>query len=145
MNAYKDESDNDSEPHNPRRGRPGIVVFSGGTAFNSAAAEMASRIIQVDVPSDEIHLGGGAGEGNCISRENSLVDLMTLGSVDGGVLAEDGAEEKSLTWSATATKLTGLNDVKSNVGIAGGTKVWHVLPVTDDGGSTAEIVRVLGG
>eukprot|EP00804_Cyclotella_cryptica_P005278 CCRYP_015786-RA/>CCRYP_015786-RA protein AED:0.18 eAED:0.18 QI:222/1/1/1/1/1/2/100/766 len=147
MDAYKDESDNDSEPHNPRRGRPGIVVFSGGTAFNSAAAEMASRIIQVGVPSvDEIPFAGDVvGEGSCISRENSLVDLMTLGSVDGGMTFEDCVEEKALTLGATQTKWTGLNDVKSSVGITGGTKVWHVLPVTDDGGSTAEIVRVLGG
>jgi 2-phospho-L-lactate transferase/gluconeogenesis factor (CofD/UPF0052 family) len=37
------------------------------------------------------------------------------------------------------------NKAKRGKSISGGAKVWHVLPVTDDGGSTAEIVRVLGG
>ena len=64
----------DVSEDNGRVPRPGIVVFSGGTAFNAAASEMASR-----------------------------------------------------------------------EGTSGGIKVWHVLPVTDDGGSTAEIVRALGG
>ena len=143
MGSSNEDSDNDSH-HNPRRGRPGIVVFSGGTAFNSAAAEMASRILTVSSevviePSDcahddtgrvqavssDIHRNKNPGS---ISRENSLVDLVTLGSL---TFDEQDKTKKSSN--------------KPNVGIAGGTKVWHVLPVTDDGGSTAEIVRILGG
>lgn len=54
----------------PRAGEPALVVFSGGSGFNSAAEEMGKRLT---------------------------------------------------------------------------TRVTHVLPVSDDGGSTAEIVRVLGG
>ena len=132
---FEDESDTDSQ-HNPRRGRPGIVVFSGGTAFNSASAEMASRIIEVGIAESNAGSAiegddavGGANNGGLdgISRENSLVDLVTLGTLTFD--EEDKAKEAH----------------KPAVGIAGGTKVWHVLPVTDDGGSTAEIVRVLGG
>jgi 2-phospho-L-lactate transferase/gluconeogenesis factor (CofD/UPF0052 family) len=132
----ENESDNDSH-HNPRHGRPGIVVFSGGTAFNSAAAEMASRIIQVGIEdaASDMNDGGvnnghdGTGSIDAISRENSLVDLMTF-----SLMKEEPSAIKS-----------GSTHNKPNIGIAGGTKVWHVLPVTDDGGSTAEIVRVLGG
>ncbi|KAL7543790.1 hypothetical protein ACHAXR_013241 [Thalassiosira sp. AJA248-18] len=106
-----------SEDNNPRRGRPGIVVFSGGTAFNNISAEMASRNFG--------RSGGVSGE-EAISRSNSissLMDLMAMGSME----------------AANPNSNQGTDN------IAGGTKVWHVLPVTDDGGSTAEIVRVLGG
>eukprot|EP00956_Cyclotella_meneghiniana_P016280 scaffold25630_cov78-Cyclotella_meneghiniana.AAC.6 len=122
LSATGADSDNESS-RDPPRGRPGIVVFSGGTAFNSAAADMASRITnELDVVET-----GTAGAGNevddneGISRDNSMADLVTSASLS--------------TY-----------EQKIPVGIiAGGTKVWHVLPVTDDGGSTAEIVRVLGG
>ena len=135
MGSSNEDSDSDSN-HNPRRGRPGIVVFSGGTAFNSAAAEMASRILTV---SSDVVDGTGRSETTSsdnhqnvnlesISRENSMVDLLTLGSLS---FDEEDETKKSSN--------------KPNMGIVGGTKVWHVLPVTDDGGSTAEIVRVLGG
>mmetsp|Transcript_33837 Transcript_33837/g.59394 ORF Transcript_33837/g.59394 Transcript_33837/m.59394 type:complete len:781 (+) Transcript_33837:74-2416(+) len=121
MFQEKTEDDNGSEDNNPRRGRPGIVVFSGGTAFNSASAEMAARISV-----GKNNVGGKLNDGETISRSNSvssLMDLMAMGSME--------------------TAMTNSNQGANN--IAGGTKVWHVLPVTDDGGSTAEIVRVLGG
>ena len=56
---------------------------------------------------------------------NSLVDMLT---------SELNVGESSANPSSATGPTTGK-----------GTKVWHVLPVTDDGGSTAEIVRVLGG
>ena len=119
--AKNDDSDNDSS-RDPHRGRPGIVVFSGGTAFNSAAADMASRITNgLDVAETGITDARDKVDDNeVISRDNSLADLVTFASLS--------------TY-----------EQKIPMGIAGGTKVWHVLPVTDDGGSTAEIVRVLGG
>ncbi|KAL3774715.1 hypothetical protein ACHAWO_011415 [Cyclotella atomus] len=142
MNSYQslqfDPEESDSDSHNnPRRGRPGIVVFSGGTAFNAASAEMASRIIEVGIAdaTDNNDAAAGCADGRNIdlniSRENSLVDVMTLGSF--------GTEGRNLSPERA------LKSSQPNVGIAVGTKVWHVLPVTDDGGSTAEIVRVLGG
>ncbi|EJK63979.1 hypothetical protein THAOC_15336, partial [Thalassiosira oceanica] len=108
-----------SQGDEPRRGRPGIVVFSGGTAFNAASAEMASRNVGYNVQSSERE-----GSYDNLSRSdsaNSLVDMLT---------SELNAGESSANPSSTSGR---------------GTKVWHVLPVTDDGGSTAEIVRVLGG
>ena len=110
LSATGADSDNESS-RDPPRGRPGIVVFSGGTAFNSAGADMASRITnELDVVET-----GTAGAGNevddneGISRDNSMADLVTSASLS--------------TY-----------EQKIPVGIiAGGTKVWHVLPVTDDG------------
>lgn len=136
-----DNEDDNSEANNPRRGRPGIVVFSGGTAFNSAAAEMASRIISVGVGSGFEGDTNGEGEISRMNSLNSLVDLMTLGRMDG--MGTDKAGGVQTTTSAITDSNLGTHN--QGVAIAGGTKVWHVLPVTDDGGSTAEIVRVLGG
>ena len=54
-------------------------------------------------------------DGEAISRSNSvssMLDLMAMGSMETG--------------------MTNSNQGANN--IAGGTKVWHVLPVTDDGG-----------
>ena len=115
-NGEKDNYfDNVSEDNNPKIGRPGIVVFSGGTAFNAASAEMASRNVGGDI--------AGLVDRENISRSNSISSLIDLL----GGMGESEANNANLN------------------NIAGGTKVWHVLPVTDDGGSTAEIVRVLGG
>jgi len=115
------EGDDGSEDNNPRRGRPGIVVFSGGTAFNAASAEMASRSVGWNGGVDK------QDDSEAISRSNSvssLMDLMTMGSTESAMIN---------------------SNQNQHTNTAGGTKVWHVLPVTDDGGSTAEIVRVLGG
>lgn len=128
------EDDDASEDNSPRRGRPGIVVFSGGTAFNAASAEMASRSTS---GSGNNNLFGGRGgdddnddvEG--ISRSNSMsnfVDMLAMGSME--------------TVTSTRSDIHQSNNIAPG---GGGLKVWHVLPVTDDGGSTAEIVRVLGG
>ena len=106
-----------------RRGRPGIVVFSGGTAFNAAAAEMASRNVV-----SATTFGESSGHGlddsvqSNISQSNSVDEMM---------------------MPSMMTPLP--NNNNNNMEAGGGIKVWHVLPVTDDGGSTAEIVRVLGG
>ncbi|KAL7548534.1 hypothetical protein ACHAWF_011820 [Thalassiosira exigua] len=116
-------------PRSRRRGRPGVVVFSGGTAFNAAAAEMASRDVSRGTAASGAEGGGGRpldGGSEAASRSNSLGSLADL------MLAATGSGEGDGEGAATATA-------------GGGTKVWHVLPVTDDGGSTAEIVRVLGG
>ena len=124
------EGDDASEDNSPRRGRPGIVVFSGGTAFNAASADMASRSVVMD---HNVGLGNNwndnEDEVEGISRSNSVsnfVDLLAMGSM------ETVASSRSIIH-------------QSNIAPGGGLKVWHVLPVTDDGGSTAEIVRVLGG
>jgi hypothetical protein len=114
-NIIHDAADDDdaSEDNNPKLGRPGIVVFSGGTAFNAASVEMASRNVD-----DNENIGG-------VSRSNSLGSIVDL---------LDTIESKSIDTARTRIDRRG-----------SGIKVWHVLPVTDDGGSTAEIVRVLGG
>jgi 2-phospho-L-lactate transferase/gluconeogenesis factor (CofD/UPF0052 family) len=106
-----------------RRGRPGIVVFSGGTAFNAAAAEMASRNV-VSATTFGESSGSGLDDSviSNISQSNSVDEMMM----------------KSMMTSLP-------NNSNNNIEAGGGIKVWHVLPVTDDGGSTAEIVRVLGG
>jgi hypothetical protein len=117
-NAAEDvwnETDDASEDNNPRRGKPGIVVFSGGTAFNAASAEMASRSVGMDL---------GPRENEGVSRSNSLSSMMDM-----------------IATRRTAAMAT----TKTNIDRGQGLKVWHVLPVTDDGGSTAEIVRLLGG
>jgi len=106
-----------------RRGRPGIVVFSGGTAFNAAAAEMASRNV-VSATTFAESSGHGLDDSviSNISQSNSVDEMM---------------------MTSMMTSLP--NNNNNNIEAGGGIKVWHVLPVTDDGGSTAEIVRVLGG
>ena len=104
---------NEEEDINPpkRRGRPGIVVFSGGTAFNAASAEMASRTISSN--SSNVLDSSEAG----ISRSNSMSSLMDLmGS--GSLTAEDNDNNQNINQQRNG----------------GGTKVWHILPVTDDGG-----------
>ena len=88
--------------------------------YQPHTAEMASRNVGYNLGLKESH-------DNMISRsdsEHSLVDMLTSELNVGDV------GESSANPSSTAGR---------------GTKVWHVLPVTDDGGSTAEIVRVLGG
>ena len=110
----KDDS-NDHEDINPPkiRGRPGIVVFSGGTAFNAASAEMASRVISNN-SSNNLDSSEAAG----ISRSNSMSSLMDL-MASGSLIAEDNNDNQNI------------NQQQRN---GGGTKVWHILPVTDDGG-----------
>ena len=104
----------EAEDNNPpkRRGRPGIVVFSGGTAFNAASAEMASRVIRNSSNNNALD-SSEAG----ISRSNSMSSLMDL--MASGSLTEDNNGNQSI------------NQQQRN---GGGTKVWHILPVTDDGG-----------
>jgi len=93
-----------------RRGRPGIVVFSGGTAFNAASAEMASRVISNNNSNNLDSSEAGISRSNSMS---SLFDLMASNSI-----AEDNDNKN-------------INQQQRN---GGGTKVWHILPVTDDGG-----------
>ena len=104
-----------------RGGRPGIVVFSGGTAFNAASAEMASRVISgsnnVESSSYNDKKKFGDDTEKSISRSNSmssLTDMMALSSI-----IESSSEMNT--------------NSNSNINV-GGIKVWHVLPVTDDGG-----------
>ena len=104
-----------------RGGRPGIVVFSGGTAFNAASAEMASRVISgsnnVESSSYNDKKKFGDDTEKSISRSNSmssLMDMMALSSI-----IESSSEMNT--------------NSNSNINV-GGIKVWHVLPVTDDGG-----------
>ena len=103
---------NDQEDNNPpkRRGRPGIVVFSGGTAFNAASAEMASRVISSN--NNNALDSSEAG----ISRSNSMSSIMDL--MASGSMIEDNNGNQSINQQRNG----------------GGTKVWHILPVTDDGG-----------
>ena len=107
------DTTNDQEDINPpkRRGRPGIVVFSGGTAFNAASAEMASRVISNNNSNNLDNSEAG------ISRSNSMSSLMDLMASD-SVIAEDNNNQNNINQQRNG----------------GGTKVWHILPVTDDGG-----------
>jgi len=125
----------------PRRGRPGIVVFSGGTAFNAAAAEMASRNVGSNVVSESGRSGDLDGNSDLWRLESWESTLETMVPSPGGN-CDDEINDMSNDKARMA-----LSDSKNKISAisAGGTKVWHVLPVTDDGGSTAEIVRVLGG
>ena len=106
-----DDNTNDEEDINPpkRRGRPGIVVFSGGTALNAASAEMASRVFSNSNNNNLDNSEAGLSRSNSMS---SLMDLMAPSST---------AEGNNLN----------INQQQRN---GGGTKVWHILPVTDDGG-----------
>lgn len=129
MEPVKFEPSSPSSKHQPqaqgrrRRGRPGIVVFSGGTAFNAAAAEMASRNVVSATTFAE-------------SSGHGLDD-----SVISNISPSNSVDEMMMTSMMTSLP----NNNNNNIEAGGGIKVWHVLPVTDDGGSTAEIVRVLGG
>lgn len=109
-----------------RRGRPGIVVFSGGTAFNAAAAEMASRNVVSATTFAESSSGHGLDD-----------------SVQSNISQSNISQSNSVDEMMMNSMMTSLPN--NNIEAGGGIKVWHVLPVTDDGGSTAEIVRVLGG
>lgn len=122
------------QSHARKRGRPGIVVFSGGTAFNAAASEMASRnnFVSADaeaasspsatatssaMTSRAALAGDDSRERSAVSQSNSLVDTM-----------------KATTLSTTmTTDATSIPKNSSNMIEGGGIKVWHVLPVTDDG------------
>jgi len=110
-NVKDNTNDEDNNPPK-RRGRPGIVVFSGGTAFNAASAEMASRVISNNDNNNNLDSSEA-----CLSRSNSmssLFDLMASNSI-----AEGNDDNLNI------------NQQQRN---GGGTKVWHILPVTDDGG-----------
>lgn len=121
-NNIDTDTDNCGDGEQTRRGgRPGIVVFSGGTAFNAASAEMASRVISgsnnVESSSYNDKKKFVDVSEKSISRSNSmssLMDMMALGS-----MIESSSEMNT--------------NSNSNINV-GGIKVWHVLPVTDDGG-----------
>ena len=81
---------------------PALLVFSGGTAFNSVAGK--------------VHYA---------ACHQVLQELMVV------ILRKAGNRQSLLADAGTLRSFT--------------TRVAHVLPVSDDGGSTAEIVRVLGG
>ena len=95
-----EEADEDMQaPH-----QPALLVFSGGTAFNSVAGD---RCCHCPNKAQAMHLAVA------MNRHNA--PQMTVRCLIAGSL-------RNFT-----------------------TRVAHVLPVSDDGGSTAEIVRVLGG
>ena len=84
---------------------PSLLVFSGGTAFNSVAG-----------------IGQVSTETHCLCNSSGVYRT----------------KHKTSTTLVTASSNAGT--LRSFT-----TRVAHVLPVSDDGGSTAEIVRVLGG
>ncbi|KAL7495044.1 hypothetical protein ACHAWT_003797 [Skeletonema menzelii] len=126
-----------------KRGRPGIVVFSGGTAFNAAAAEMAARNVVASssgVPSSrraEEEVSSASSGGERVVADGVVLD-------DDSIKSENSVNEMMMSMMMMQSN-TNNNHNNNNMMENGGIKVWHVLPVTDDGGSTAEIVRVLGG
>jgi 2-phospho-L-lactate transferase CofD len=90
--------------------QPSLVVFSGGTAFNTVAGgqhQLQHICRRTTVPSS-----------GCMSGASSTCCPDALRSI----VTPYVGHMRTLT-----------------------THVTHVLPVSDDGGSTAEIVRVLGG
>lgn len=109
------EGDEDMQAAQP----PSILVFSGGTAFNSVAGTVVTSQ-RPDMPSavqlsdvcwcniKKVHIYVQTSRHHAVEK---------LGTVD--------------WYAGTLRSFT--------------TRVAHVLPVSDDGGSTAEIVRVLGG
>ncbi len=84
--------------------QPALLVFSGGTAFNSVAGDKRCHYLD---KTQAMHLA--VGMDRCYAPQ-IMVRCFGAGSL------------RNFT-----------------------TRVAHVLPVSDDGGSTAEIVRVLGG
>ena len=95
-----EEADEDMQaPH-----QPALLVFSGGTAFNSVAGDSCYHC---PIKMQAMHLAIAL---NWHIALQTTVRCFIAGSL------------RSFT-----------------------TRVAHVLPVSDDGGSTAEIVRVLGG
>lgn len=99
--AAPEEGDEDMEVPKP----PSLLVFSGGTAFNSVAGT-----------------GQLSTETSCLCNSSGVYRTKHKTSVT------------LITASSNAGTLRSFT-----------TRVAHVLPVSDDGGSTAEIVRVLGG
>lgn len=127
LNDRKQQQQQQQTP-TKKRGRPGIVVFSGGTAFNAAAAEMASR----NVASVVTNRVADVSQSNSVNDMTLMTTMMMMG--DPSSLSNNNNNNNN-------NKSISLDNEQAG----GGIKVWHVLPVTDDGGSTAEIVRVLGG
>ena len=96
----REEADEDMQaPH-----QPALLVFSGGTAFNSVAGD---RCCHCPNKAQAMHIAVAMNKHNA---SHMTVRCFVAGSL------------RNFT-----------------------TRVAHVLPVSDDGGSTAEIVRVLGG
>ena len=89
--------------------QPAVLIFSGGTAFNSVAGKPGLRQCAWRLQVAVVGPAESESHSNIASWDDSL-DLRTAGSL------------QNFT-----------------------TRIAHVLPVSDDGGSTAEIVRVLGG
>ena len=118
-----------------KRGRPGIVVFSGGTAFNAAAAEMALRNVASVV----------ATSSSRVVASNNDAGVGLAGGLDDDSIKSENSIHEMMMMTSMMMSQSNTNNNNNNIMEGGGIKVWHVLPVTDDGGSTAEIVRVLGG
>ena len=104
-----EEGDEDMQAPAP----PSLLVFSGGTAFNSVAGmTVAMQSERFSLPVQPTHALN--------KRVREVQDIRAPRRHQ--QLAHDTGTLQSFT-----------------------TRVAHVLPVSDDGGSTAEIVRVLGG
>mmetsp|Transcript_7103 Transcript_7103/g.10354 ORF Transcript_7103/g.10354 Transcript_7103/m.10354 type:complete len:796 (-) Transcript_7103:21-2408(-) len=144
---------NDGKQPIRKRGRPGIVVFSGGTAFNAAAAEMALRnaasVVATSTSSRRASANTTSKSASGGNDDGVVVDGFDDDSIKSDVSqrSENSVSEMMMTsmMMMDAPSQPNANNIHNNNMEGGGIKVWHVLPVTDDGGSTAEIVRVLGG
>ncbi|KAK1735074.1 CofD-like superfamily protein [Skeletonema marinoi] len=119
-----------------KRGRPGIVVFSGGTAFNAAAAEMALR---------NVASVAATSSSSRVVASNNDAGVGVAGGLDDDSIKSENSIHEMMMMTSMMMSQSNTNNNNNNIMEGGGIKVWHVLPVTDDGGSTAEIVRVLGG
>lgn len=85
------------------------------------------------------HLGQQAAEAS-----GSLMNARDMRIQEDGCRSSGGNEQGSQPSLIVFSGGTAFNSVASHVKNFT-TRVSHVLPVSDDGGSTAEIVRVLGG
>ncbi len=170
-------------PHAPPQ-EPALVVFSGGTAFNSVAGASSRRVdsfanravkqVQArQCPPQPWRTASlvvqllsvrGRRAGSSTQREGPLRGRLAAAQrpanlCSGGpialqravlpacqgrlrLMAEPSADVHRL---ATACLVAPPHSTLAGHLRALTTRVAHVLPVSDDGGSTAEVVRVLGG
>ncbi|KAI3436021.1 hypothetical protein D9Q98_002078 [Chlorella vulgaris] len=130
---------------------PGLAVQCSGAAQQQQRRQETGEA----VPAASSAVGGGSSNGSMESHLFRMLSLpaatsnpLSLGA-PGGAAAAAGADEQlePLPWEPSLVVFSGGTAFNSVAGHMRQltTRIAHVLPVSDDGGSTAEIVRVLGG
>ncbi|KAG2448935.1 hypothetical protein HYH02_005693 [Chlamydomonas schloesseri] len=150
---FSDEDDDSgSSYYSPVQAPPGLPRLHTATGLSASAPSPAAAAAASPQAASAVAAAGGAAVAPYYPAVAALTvpGGFTPASSLGGAPTATGAvpgTPKAGSWSPALVVFSGGTAFNSVAGHLRHltTRVAHVLPVSDDGGSTAEIVRVLGG